>query len=75
MYQMACDLCTGCWHWYLFKYGLYSTTQVAHHCTFVCEHDDRGVACMGSFLARFKKTLYTIWFIFVAALSNNSHRV
>ena len=21
MYRMACDLCTGCWHWDLFKYG------------------------------------------------------
>ena len=24
MYEMACDVCTGCWHWDLFKYGLYA---------------------------------------------------
>ena len=62
---MACDLCTGCWRWDVYKYGL--VIQLHKLCIIVCEHDDNGVTdgYLLNILARFLKSLYTR-FIFVA---------
>ena len=50
--------------------------QLHKLCIIVCEHDDKGVTYgyLINILAIFLKSLYTGWFIFVAAVSNNSHR-